>query len=345
MPHGPQNTTTGKSDTHSFLFRGAIFLALILIRLASVAQSTDNTVHFKSPHRSMIVVEVRVNGLGPYPFLFDTGATSSAVDPQLSVELGLPLAQNARLASWTDTTDVRRVHVENLSLGPVASGPLNVLVQPLLAFKAFDPGLRGIIGEDVLLRSNYLIDNRHHLLQFDNDGTLLQELTGDRIAIEPVATRTGDLVTRLISVPVQTVMNPEPLHLLLDSGADMVILQPPSTPPSAAPKNTKWMADRIGRLSSASTFHTRLSVGSEVFNAEAWIGNAGLKQLAIDGLLPTGSFNQLYIANRDAFVIFEPRHGSNKALRNTFENAMKGLPIPPVPLDAPGTINLRTEKP
>ena len=56
----------------------------------------------------------------------------------------------------------------------------------------------------MLLRSNFLIDNRHHRIQFDNDDTLLTELTGDRISIAPVRTRAGDLEPRLISVPVQS---------------------------------------------------------------------------------------------------------------------------------------------
>jgi hypothetical protein len=235
----------------------------------------------------------------------------------LSVALALPLAQGARLASWTDTTDTRRVLVEDLSLGPIDSGPLNVLVQPLREFKAFDSHLRGVLGQDVLLRSNFLIDNRHHLIRFDNDGTLLPELTGDHIGITPVRTRTGELESRLVSIPVQTAMNALPLHLLLDSAADMVVLQPPSASLSTVPRGTKWIADQNGRVSSATIFHTRLSVGSEAFTAEAWVGDTGLKQLVVDGLLPTGDFNQLYIANRDCFVIFEPRHDPHKATRKT----------------------------
>jgi predicted aspartyl protease len=261
----------------------------------------------------MIVVDVRVNGMGPYPFLLDTGATSSEVDPQLSIALALPTAQSARLTSWNDIADARRVLVKDLSLGPIDSGPVRVLVQPLLEFKALDPDLRGVLGQDVLLHSNYLIDNRGHLIEFDNDGTLLPKLTGDRITIEPVRTRTGNLELRLTSVSVQSDMGPAPLHLLLDTGADMVVLQPGSAPPPSVKKGTKWIADQNGRRTSATTFHTLLTVGSRALEAEAWVGEAGLKQLAIDGLLPTGSFNTLYIDNQDSFVIFEPgRSGSGR---------------------------------
>src|SRR5215469_3838623 len=221
MPHGSQSTMSHSAIAHSFIFRIAILSIALLLPLAAVAEHTDNTIHFKSPHRYMIVVQVRVNGRGPYSFLLDTGATSSAVDPELSTSLHLSGAEGVQLASWDDTTDARRVLVQSLSLGPIHSGPLRVLVQPLLEFKTFDPQLRGILGQDVLLRSNYLIDNRRHLIQFDNDGTLLPELVGDRVSIAPVLTSAGALEPRLIAVAVRTVINTEPLHLLLDSGADM----------------------------------------------------------------------------------------------------------------------------
>ena|SRR5215469_5276261 len=307
MPHGSQSTMS-QSFAHSLVFKIAILAVAILVRFACVAQRSDNTVHFKSPHRYMIVVSVRVNGMGPYSFLLDTGATSSAVDPQLADSLHLSAAQGAKLASWNDTTDARRVLVQSLSLGPIDSGPLSVLVQPLSQFKTFDSHLRGVIGEDVLLQSNFLIDNRHHRIEFDNDDTLLAELTGDHIQIAPVHTRDGALETRLIAVHVNSPLSAGPLNLLLDSGADMVVLQPLVVPPGKVPLGTKWIADENGKNSAASTFHTVLSVGSQAFSAEAWIGNFGLKQLEIDGLLPTGPFDQLYIANHDCFVIFEPGH-------------------------------------
>ena len=328
MPHGSYDETPHGSITHSLTLETAVFLIALFLRLVSVAECPADTIHFRSPHRYMIVVPVRVNGAGPYSFLLDTGATSSEVDPQLSAALHLLAAQNAKLASWEDTTDARRALVQSLSLGPVDSGPLAVLVQPLSEFKAFDPQVRGVLGQDVLLRSNYLIDNRHHLIRFDKDGALLQGLTGDHISIMPVSTRTGALEPRLIAIQVQTVINREPLDLLLDSGADMVVLQPHFVSPVTVPKGKKWMADENGRLSSATTFHTRLSVGSEAFSAEAWVGNAGLKHLDIDGLLPTGSFDELYIDNRDAFVIFDPGHIRQRAQQQSPEEAASISPHP-----------------
>ncbi|HEX5282875.1 MAG TPA: retropepsin-like aspartic protease [Bryocella sp.] len=307
MAHRSQAAIPRPSVTNSLTFRITMLVIGLFLRMVSVAERTDNIVPFKSPHRSMIVVEVRVNGKGPYPFLFDTGATSSAVDPKLFSALHLPTARSVEVASWEATTDARRALVESLSFGPVNSGRLSVLVQPLSEFKAIDPDVRGVLGADVLLCSNFLIDNRTHHIQFDVDGTLLAQLSGDRIAMAPIRTRTGDLESRLISVPVQMDKNAEPLHMLLDTAADMVVLQPSAGPQPTVPRGTKWISDQNGKLSSATTFHTRLSVGSEVFSTEVWVGDAGLKQIVIDGLLPTGGFSQLYIANHGSFVIFEPR--------------------------------------
>jgi hypothetical protein len=86
----------------------------------------------------------------------------------------------------------------------------------------------------------------------------------------------------------------------------MVVLQPSLAPATTGPRGSKWIADQNGKSSAATTFHTRLSVGSQTFGAEAWIGEGGLKFLAIDGLLPTGSFDRIYIANLGSFVIIEP---------------------------------------
>jgi hypothetical protein len=292
-----------------------ILLTLVLSGLLSMnsfAESTSSIVQFRSPHRSLMVVDVRVNGLGPYAFIFDTGATSSCIDQELYTTLRLPTTADVTVASWTDTTDVRHAMVQNLSLGPLHSGPLYVLVQPMLEFKMIVPHVHGVLGQDVLLRSNYLIDNQHHRIEFDEDGDVLLQLVGAHTSALPVLTRIGAVEMRLRSVQVQSDMKAEPLQLLLDSGAEMVVLQPGSVRPSTPGRGMKWIANQNGKLSPATSFHTTLSIGSSAFTAEAWMGDRGMAAVAIDGLLPTGSFNQLYICNTESFVIFEPRRTRHK---------------------------------
>lgn len=306
MSQSRRNTSQSSDLSGAFLFLLMLILS-VSFPSQSVAERSE-VVRFKSPHRSLIVVDVRVNGLGPYPFVLDTGATSSSLDPDLSNSLHLPTSRTVRLASLTDTVDARRVSVQDLALGPLDSGPLSVLVQPLTELKAVAPNVRGVLGEDVLLRTNYLIDNRKHRIEFDCNGDLLPELGGERIQTASVRTRIGGMETRLISVPVQTELSPEPLQLVLDSGADMTILQPDLLQSSTRPRGGRWIGDENGKLSPASTFHTKLTVGKSAFSSEVWIGDRALKHLAIDGLLPTGTFDQIYIGNKGSFVILDPRH-------------------------------------
>ena len=121
MPSGSQIATSPRSIWHTRVSIVSAIVVAGVFPLIGSAERTDNTIRFSSPHRSMIVIGVRVDGKGPYRFLLDTGATSSIVDPQLSASLNLSAAQNVRLASWQDTTDARRVLVQDLSLGPVDS--------------------------------------------------------------------------------------------------------------------------------------------------------------------------------------------------------------------------------
>ena len=60
------------------------------------------------------VVEVTINGSGPYRFVLDTGATISVIDPRLTQELGLPEAKGVR-----DTTGHARtlVRARELRIG------------------------------------------------------------------------------------------------------------------------------------------------------------------------------------------------------------------------------------
>ncbi len=302
-----------KAGPHAFSLR--IVLAFVLGCLLSsqgYAERSSGTVHFRSPHRSLIVVDVRVNGLGPYSFVLDTGATSSCVDQELSAALHLPSAQGVRLATWTDTSEARRAEVQNLSVGSIDSGPLRVLVQSLREYKGIAAHVHGVLGQDVLLRFNYLIDYDAHRIEFDADGGVLQQLRGDRVNTDSVQTRTGGSEARLRSVPVRTETNVEPLQLILDSGADMVVLQPRSRGSNSFGPASKWIANDDGRMSAAVSQRTTLSVGSEKFSAEAWVGDQGLRHLTVDGLLPTSCFNKLYISNTGSFVIFEPRRTSHK---------------------------------
>ncbi len=289
-------------------------IACLTLGMRLRAEEARDVIPFKSPHRAMIVVDVRINGLGPFDFLLDTGASSTSVDADLIQALHLPVASKTLLATSTDFTDVRRVQVNDINLGAIHTGPLLVLAQPLSTLKRVDAKLHGILGQDVLSQQNLLIDNQHHRIQFDPNGDLLCTLTGERVSTSIVRTRDGSAVTIVISVPVHIGNNTRPLHLLLDTGADAVVLQPQSADALFIPTSPRWIADENGDVSPASYVHLKLSVGSAVFETEAAIANTGLNRFEVDGLLSTGAFRRLYIGNSGFFVIFEPKQRPGKSI-------------------------------
>ena len=85
-------------------------------------------------------VAVQVNGRGPYHFIVDSGADTSAVGLRIARDLQLPLGTPAILNGMTSRNLVDRVKVDQLTLGPTVVRDLEV------------PALREIdLGGDGLL--------------------------------------------------------------------------------------------------------------------------------------------------------------------------------------------------
>ena len=91
------------------------------------------------------VVEVKINGKGPFPFILDTGATQTVIDPDLSEEL----------ASSEDHNPIKE-----LTFGPVKVTGVEALVLPVTAmFGKIDKPPRGALSAQsfpgYLLRFDY----------------------------------------------------------------------------------------------------------------------------------------------------------------------------------------------
>jgi predicted aspartyl protease len=100
-----------------------------------------------------MTVDVQVNGRGPYHFVVDSGADTTAVGTRLSRDLQLPLGSPVVLNGMTDRNIVDRVKVASLSLGPSTISNLE-----LPALKEEDLGGDGMIGIDALVRQRLMLD-------------------------------------------------------------------------------------------------------------------------------------------------------------------------------------------
>jgi hypothetical protein len=110
-----------------------------------------------------MTVEVQVNGRGPYHFVVDSGADTSAVGMRLARDLQLPLGTPVILNNMTDRNIVDRVRVASLAFGPSTVSDLEVP-----ALHEENLGGEGMIGIDALVRQRLLIDYENKLIKVED---------------------------------------------------------------------------------------------------------------------------------------------------------------------------------
>ena len=79
-----------------------LFLGLSAFPAATVGRVTSSTPFRLGAHNEPIV-GVRVNGQGPFPFIFDTGSTHSSIAASLAAALNAPIVAKA--------AEIGRAHV------------------------------------------------------------------------------------------------------------------------------------------------------------------------------------------------------------------------------------------
>jgi predicted aspartyl protease len=110
-----------------------------------------------------MTVEVQVNGRGPYHFVVDSGADTSAVGLRVARDLQLPLGTPVILNGMTDRNIVDRVKVSTLAFGPSTIGDLEVP-----ALREEDLGGDGMIGIDALVRQRLMMDFENRLVKVED---------------------------------------------------------------------------------------------------------------------------------------------------------------------------------
>jgi len=108
-------------------------------------------------------VDVLVNGRGPYHFIVDSGADTSAVGLRIAHNLELPLGTPAILNATTSRDVVDRVKVDALTVGPTTISDLM-----LPALREVDLGGEGLIGIDALHQQRLLMDFEKHLIKVED---------------------------------------------------------------------------------------------------------------------------------------------------------------------------------
>ena len=112
---------------------------------------------------SRMTVEVQVNGRGPYHFVVDSGADTSAVGLRVARDLQLPLGTPVILNNMTDRNIVDRVKLASLSFGPSTVNDLEVP-----ALREENLGGDGMVGIDALVRQRLMMDFENRLIRVED---------------------------------------------------------------------------------------------------------------------------------------------------------------------------------
>lgn len=119
-------------------------------------------------------VDVQVNGRGPYHFVVDSGADTSAVSVRVARDLQLPLGTPVIVNGMTSRDIVDRVKIDQLALGPTT-----VRNVQLPALRDADLGSDGLIGIDALVQQRLMMDFEKRSIRVEDASVPLKIQPGD----------------------------------------------------------------------------------------------------------------------------------------------------------------------
>jgi predicted aspartyl protease len=155
-------------------------------------------------------VEVSINGRGPYRFIVDSGADTSAVGLAIARQLELPLGTPAILNGTTSRNLVDRVKVDSLTLGPTIIRRLEVP-----ALREVDMGGEGMIGIDALVAQRLMMDFDKRVIKVEDARVPLQIRPGDIVIT--ARRKRGQLILAEVRASDQR------LDAIIDTGTEVTV--------------------------------------------------------------------------------------------------------------------------
>jgi predicted aspartyl protease len=273
--------------------RIASVLLLVSVSLCSPAQAAVTP--FELGDQGGVIVQVSLNGRGPFRMLLDTGSTHSAVSEAVAAAIGAPAVAKTVLGSATGGREVIVVRVDALVCGAL-------VVRGLLAsVAAFDrlgdsDRIQGVIGLDALAAVRYTIDfRRRELLWWPERGSMAR---GMSFALE------GSHGRFLISLPQRGNV----LRLVPDSGAGTLLLFEPS---SRLPLTLLGQRGTLTTVSAQGTVRLarmrELQIGTVRLEnvAAAVVRRNPTEPEETDGLLPLHLFDKVTFDGPNGVLILE----------------------------------------
>lgn len=160
--------------------------------------------------RTRMTVAVQVEGRGPYRFVVDSGADSSAVGSRIARGLRLPAGTSVMLHGMTASSLVDRVVVSELGLG---QSTIRNLELPVL--KEDDLGAEGLLGIDALVEQRLMMDFEKRIITVEDARRPAKRLDGEIVVT--ARRRRGQLILTEARVAGRQV------DAVIDTGSEITI--------------------------------------------------------------------------------------------------------------------------
>jgi len=168
--------------------------------------AVSSTIPFQLRAGFLVVVNGQIGDLEGLKFIVDTGASFTFIDRKVADRLKLP-RRPGKTTNFDREVPVEWAVVPDLRVGPVRIGALRVMVAKLGEYSEFAQDVDGIIGLDVLGRSEKIsIDYEMR--------TIAWEMAGELDSRRPSAA--------YFAIPF--VVQGFPMHLILDTGFQGILL-------------------------------------------------------------------------------------------------------------------------
>jgi len=127
-----------------------------------------------APSRPLTLVQVTINGKGPFLMALDTGASTTLLSPALARAVGVETTQNVPLGGAGGTTaGGARVGQARIRLGNLTRDGQRVAVADVLApiRQVAGAPIEGVLGADMFRSGRITIDYGSNRLWFEERGT------------------------------------------------------------------------------------------------------------------------------------------------------------------------------
>jgi predicted aspartyl protease len=190
----------------------AAALALGRARAAPPAPEPEN-IQGGADSANRLTVETRINGMGPYHFVVDTGADHTVMAADIAASLGLAIGEPVIVQGITSAVPAATAQLRELSFGQLSLEDVEVPILPRQGL-----GGDGYLGLDAINHRRVAFDFRNHVLSI---GRSPSDWFAEPVHPDETLLRVDGVAGRLTSVDCY--VDGVHAHAFIDSGADVSI--------------------------------------------------------------------------------------------------------------------------